>query len=402
MTEKDIQHHEQMTREGLYINNAQSDSVYGQSQRPYQTADTYKVHQQGNTGHSVFDYSLQQLSLDIDTSPLGSDSNKSMTRSSIPSQVKPSGCKSVFSLSLQQAYNVPERNDQRCDSAPQDNHIRYALCTGPQEASKGCNSQIPQQTVDYIRQTIPGNTNQIGRYHVSGSTREMGINLQDSTWNPGTSTGNPYKQHSSSAHSAASSGTGIPENNTHCGKGLKVDSESALYHLPSGTVQYTHMRGMNSLPNTARESRTHPKPKTLNSFPKEQMKFTGAGRAKLAEEARRSNFARICTGQGWLLNTKINNNNNNSNNNNNNNNSNNKRLSQQPALGALTFLRSFVAGKANFCSHLLASLVHFTVVKSQAIYHLSWGRRSYSSFLLGSQKLFIIRHGVAEVISAVT
>ena len=66
----------------------------------------------------------------------------------------------------------------------------------------------------------------------------------------------------------------------------------------------------------------------------------------------------------------------------------NKRLSQQPALRALTFLRSFVAGKANFCSHLLASLVHFTVVKSQAIliirlgvaeviYHSSWGRRSY-------------------------
>ena len=57
---------------------------------------------------------------------------------------------------------------------------------------------------------------------------------------------------------------------------------------------------------------------------------------------------------------------------------NNKRLSQQPALGALTFLRSFVASKANFCSHLLASLVHFTVVKSQAI--------------------LIIRLGVAEVI----
>ena len=66
----------------------------------------------------------------------------------------------------------------------------------------------------------------------------------------------------------------------------------------------------------------------------------------------------------------------------------NKRLSQQPALEALTFLQSFVAGKANFCSHLLASLVHFTVVKSQAIliirlgvaeiiYHSSWGRRSY-------------------------
>ena len=66
----------------------------------------------------------------------------------------------------------------------------------------------------------------------------------------------------------------------------------------------------------------------------------------------------------------------------------NKRLSQQPALGALTLLRSFVIGKANFCSHLLASLVHFTVVKSQAIliirlgvtdviYHSSWGCRSY-------------------------
>ena len=55
-----------------------------------------------------------------------------------------------------------------------------------------------------------------------------------------------------------------------------------------------------------------------------------------------------------------------------------KRLSQQPALGALTFLRSFVAGKANFCSHLLASLVQFTVAKSQAI--------------------LIIRLGVAEVI----
>ena len=65
----------------------------------------------------------------------------------------------------------------------------------------------------------------------------------------------------------------------------------------------------------------------------------------------------------------------------------NKRLSQQPALGTLTFLRSFVAGKANFCSHH-ASVVHFTVVKSQAIllirlgvaeviYHSSWGRRSY-------------------------
>ena len=65
-----------------------------------------------------------------------------------------------------------------------------------------------------------------------------------------------------------------------------------------------------------------------------------------------------------------------------------KRLSQQPALGALTYLQSFVAGKANFCNHLLASLVHFTVVKSQAIliirlgvteviYHSSWGHRSY-------------------------
>ena len=52
---------------------------------------------------------------------------------------------------------------------------------------------------------------------------------------------------------------------------------------------------------------------------------------------------------------------------------------QQPALGALTFLRSFVAGRANFCSHLLASLVHFTVVKSQAILSIpaSWGHRSY-------------------------
>ena len=56
----------------------------------------------------------------------------------------------------------------------------------------------------------------------------------------------------------------------------------------------------------------------------------------------------------------------------------NKRPSQQPAFGALTFLRSFVAGKANFYSHLLSSLVHFTVVKSQAI--------------------LIIRLGVAEVI----
>ena len=43
---------------------------------------------------------------------------------------------------------------------------------------------------------------------------------------------------------------------------------------------------------------------------------------------------------------------------------------------------SFVAGKENFCSHLLASLVHFTVVKSQAV--------------------LIIRLGVAEVISTVT
>ena len=66
----------------------------------------------------------------------------------------------------------------------------------------------------------------------------------------------------------------------------------------------------------------------------------------------------------------------------------NKRLSQQPALGALIFLRSFVAGKVNFCSHLLASFVHFTVAKSHAIliihlgiaeviYHSSWGRRNY-------------------------
>ena len=53
------------------------------------------------------------------------------------------------------------------------------------------------------------------------------------------------------------------------------------------------------------------------------------------------------------------NNNRNNNNNYNNNNNNNKRLSQQPALGALTFLRSFVAGTANFCSHLLASLELF-------------------------------------------
>ena len=44
--------------------------------------------------------------------------------------------------------------------------------------------------------------------------------------------------------------------------------------------------------------------------------------------------------------------------------------------------------EVNFCCHLLASCVHFTVVKSQAIliirlgvaeviYHSSWGRRSY-------------------------
>ena len=87
----------------------------------------------------------------------------------------------------------------------------------------------------------------------------------------------------------------------------------------------------------------------------------------------------------------------------------NKRLSQQPALEVLTFLRSFVAGKANFCSHLITSLVHFSVVKSQAIliirlgvaevvYHSSWGHRRYLSFVLGSQKLFIVRFGVAEVI----
>ena len=63
-------------------------------------------------------------------------------------------------------------------------------------------------------------------------------------------------------------------------------------------------------------------------------------------------------------------------------NTNNKRLLQQPALGAITFLRNFVAGKVNFCSQLLASLVHFTVVKSQAI--------------------LTIRLGVTEVISAVT
>ena len=58
-------------------------------------------------------------------------------------------------------------------------------------------------------------------------------------------------------------------------------------------------------------------------------------------------------------------------------------IQQEAALGrALTFLQSFVAGKANFCSHLLASVAHFTVVKSQAV--------------------LIIRLGVAEVISAVT
>ena len=45
----------------------------------------------------------------------------------------------------------------------------------------------------------------------------------------------------------------------------------------------------------------------------------------------------------------------------------NKRLLQQPTLGDISFLRSFAAGKANFCSQLLASLVHFAVVKSQAI-----------------------------------
>ena len=60
----------------------------------------------------------------------------------------------------------------------------------------------------------------------------------------------------------------------------------------------------------------------------------------------------------------------------------NKRLLQEPALGAMTFLRSFVAGKVNFCSQPLASLVQFTVVKSQAI--------------------LIIRLGVTEVISAET
>ena len=52
-----------------------------------------------------------------------------------------------------------------------------------------------------------------------------------------------------------------------------------------------------------------------------------------------------------------------------------KRLSQQPALGALTFLRSFVAGRANFCSHFLASLVHFTVVKSQATLSIPASKR---------------------------
>ena len=75
----------------------------------------------------------------------------------------------------------------------------------------------------------------------------------------------------------------------------------------------------------------------------------------------------------------------------------NKRLSQQPALGALTFLQNFVAGKANFCSHLLASLVHFTVVKSQAIliiclgvaeviYHSSWGISAVTLYLLPASK----------------
>ena len=66
----------------------------------------------------------------------------------------------------------------------------------------------------------------------------------------------------------------------------------------------------------------------------------------------------------------------------------NKRLSQQPALGALTFLRSFVAGKENFCSHPLASAVHFTVVKSQAILLIRLGVAEviYHSFL-GSEKL---------------
>ena len=49
---------------------------------------------------------------------------------------------------------------------------------------------------------------------------------------------------------------------------------------------------------------------------------------------------------------------------------------------AITFLQSFVAGKANLCSQLLTSLVHFTVVKSQAI--------------------LIIYLGVTEVISAIT
>ena len=80
-----------------------------------------------------------------------------------------------------------------------------------------------------------------------------------------------------------------------------------------------------------------------------------------------------------ILLDKNNNNNNNNNIYNNNNINDNKRPSQQPTLGALTFLRSFVAGRANFCSHLLASLVHFTVVKSQAILSIpaSWGHRSY-------------------------
>ena len=66
----------------------------------------------------------------------------------------------------------------------------------------------------------------------------------------------------------------------------------------------------------------------------------------------------------------------------------NKRLSQQPALGALIFVRSFVACKANFCSHL-ASVVHFHCGKIASYFtHSSWCRRSYLSFVLGSQKLF--------------
>ena len=59
-----------------------------------------------------------------------------------------------------------------------------------------------------------------------------------------------------------------------------------------------------------------------------------------------------------------------------------ERPSQQPTLGALTFLRSFVAGKANSSAvrQPLASLVRFTVVKSQAMLKsvpASWGGRSY-------------------------